>query len=86
MQQRPFPKGYLGDWPDEIFHIASRLPTTPVTYEVKDLTGELIKGRFYEPEVQKILKLDTEHFSIDRTLKTRTVSYTHLTLPTILRV
>jgi len=71
MQRRPFRKGYLGDWSEEIFQIASRLPTTPVTYEVKDLAGELIKGRFYEPEVQKILKLDTEHFSIDRILKTR---------------
>ena len=27
-----------------------------MTYEVKDLSGELIKGSFYEPELQKILK------------------------------
>jgi len=46
MQRQPFRKGYLSDWSEEIFQIASQLPTTPVTYEVKDLDGELIKGRF----------------------------------------
>jgi len=71
MQRQPFRKGYLGDWSEEIFEIASQLPTVPVTYEVKDLTGELIKGRFYEPKLQKILKTDREHFKIDRILKTR---------------
>ena len=71
MQRRPFRKGYLGDWSQEIFEIASRLPTVPVTYELKDLSGELIKGRFYEPEVQKVCKSDDEHFGIDRILKTR---------------
>ena len=70
MQRRPFRKGYLGDWSREIFEIASRLPTTPVTYELKDLSGELIKGRFYEPEVQKVCKSDDEHFVVDRILKT----------------
>ena len=71
IQRTPFRKGYLGDWSEEIFEIASRLPTTPVTYELKDLAGELIKGRFYEPEIQKVLKSDEEHFDIDRILKTR---------------
>jgi len=71
MQRRPFRKGYLGDWSDEIFEIASRLPTTPVTYELRDLAGDLIKGRFYEPEVQKVIKSDIEYFDVDRILKTR---------------
>jgi len=71
MQRQPFRKGYLGDWSEEIFQIASQLPTTPVTYEVKDLDGELIKGRFYKLELQKILQSDSERFTIDRILKTR---------------
>jgi len=71
MQKRPFRKGYLGQWSEEIFEIASRLATTPVTYEVRDLAGELIKGRFYEPEVQKVLKSRDEYFDVDRILKTR---------------
>jgi len=68
-QKTPFRKGYLGDWSEEIFEIASRLPTTPVTYELRDLSGE--KGRFYEPELQKVLKFGVEHFDIDRILKSR---------------
>ena len=71
MQRRPFRKGYLGDWSEEIFEIVARLPTSPVTYELRDLAGELIKGRFYEPEVQKVTKSDREHFDVDRILKTR---------------
>jgi len=51
MKRQPFRKGYLGDWSQEIFEIVSRLPTTPVTYELRDLSGELIKSRFYEPEI-----------------------------------
>ena len=71
MQRQPFHKGYLGDWSEELFEISSCLPTTPVTYELKDLAGELIKGRFYETEVQKVAKSDSEHFDIEQILKTR---------------
>ena len=58
MKRQPFRKSYLGNWSQEIFEIASRLPTTPVTYELRDLSGELIKGRYYESEIQKVLKSD----------------------------
>jgi len=47
MQRQPFREGYLGDWSEEIFEIRTRLPTVPVTYELRDLLGESIKGRFY---------------------------------------
>jgi len=43
----------------------------PVTYEVRDLDGEVIKGRFYEAEIQKLLKSDDERLDIDRIIKTR---------------
>jgi len=32
MQRQPFRKGYLGDWFEETFEIASRLPTVLVIY------------------------------------------------------
>jgi len=70
-QRRPFHKGYLGHWTEEIFEIAARLPATPVTYELRDLSGESITGRFYGPEVQKVLKSDEERFDIDRIKRTR---------------
>jgi len=73
IQRQPFRKGYLGSWLEEISEVASRLPTTPtpVTYKLRDLAGELIKGRFYEYEVQKVSKSDAEQFHIDCILKTR---------------
>ena len=52
MQKRPFRKGYLGDWSHEILEIKSRLPTVPITYELVDLAGESIRGRFYNQELQ----------------------------------
>jgi len=69
-QRRSFRKGYRGHWPEEIFEITARLPTTPVTYELCDLSGESIKGRFYELEIQKVLKSDVERFDIDRIIRT----------------
>ena len=71
IQRQPFRKGYFGDWSEEIFEINTRLPTVPVTYELKDLAGESIKGKFYETEIQKVFKTDDEHFDIDKILKTR---------------
>jgi len=71
MQRQPFRKGYLGRWSKEIFEIDARLPTMPVTYRLKDLGGEAIKGKFYEPEIQKVIKLDDEHFDVEKILKTR---------------
>ena len=32
MQRQPFRKGYLGDWSEEIFEIASQLPTVCLLY------------------------------------------------------
>ena len=64
-------QSYLGDWSEEIFEISTGLPTVPVTYELRDLLGESIKGRFYEPEIQRVLKSDDERFVVDRIVKTR---------------
>ena len=51
-----FEKGYVAGWSEEIFIVTDRFPTTPVTYAIKDLADEQIKGRFYEPELQLIVK------------------------------
>jgi len=54
MRRRPFRKGYLGEWSEEIFEIASELSTVPITYELVNLAGEDIRGKFYEQEIQKV--------------------------------
>ena len=65
-----FDKGYLQSWTDEIFVVDVRHPSNPATYGLKDLLGEEIKGRFYEPELQKVTKEDNVYI-VEKVLKTR---------------
>jgi transposase InsO family protein len=65
-----FRKGYLPNWSQEIFEIYEKYPTYPVTYGLKDLAGEPIKGKFYEQEIQKVVKTD-DVYEIEKVLKTR---------------
>ncbi len=69
-----FRKGYVNQWSDELFTITSLYPTTPVTYGLTDSNGEVLKGRFYEFEIQSVKStpgVNTDLFVIDRILKTR---------------
>ena len=68
--RRVFRKGYLPGWTEEIFTIETRNPTHPVTYGLKDATGESIKGSFYEPELQTVDKTD-DVYVVEKVLKTR---------------
>ena len=36
----------------EVFKIVNIQPTLPFTYKLEDTLGEVIKGTFYEPELQ----------------------------------
>ena len=40
-------------WTEEIFTVSEVRYTDPITYKLKDLNGEEIKGSFYEQELQK---------------------------------
>lgn len=65
-----FDKGYRGHWTTELFVVRELIPTSPPTYELNDLGGEAISGRFYAEELQKVLKTD-DTFKISKILKTR---------------
>jgi hypothetical protein len=65
-----FEKGYLANWTEEIFVVSERYPTHPVTYGLKDIIGEPIKGKFYEHEMQQIVKTD-DVYDVERVIKTR---------------
>ena len=71
MHRQAFEKGYEGNWSEELFVVNARHPTEPITYSIRDLAGEDIKGKFYEPELQKVSKHDDELFVVERILKTR---------------
>ena len=56
--RRIFKKGYLPNWTEEIFTIAARNGKDRPTYKLKDHSGELLEGSFYEEEIQKVIKKD----------------------------
>ena len=47
-----FAKGYLQNWPKEVFVVSKINNTVPWTYVISDLNGESIIGSFYEKELQ----------------------------------
>jgi len=66
-----FKKGYLPSWTDELFTIVARITSDPITYELSDLNGEKLKWKFYEVELQQILKED-DIYKVEKVLMTRT--------------
>jgi len=79
---RRFQKGYRSGWTKETFIISTKLPTTPITYKVKDINGESIEGAFYSQELQKVKQseeidntstalLPNDLYIIEKIIKTR---------------
>ena len=52
-QDLPFEKGYKQNFTDEIFTIRRIAALNPPTYNLTDAGGEIIQGKFYEPELTK---------------------------------
>ena len=70
VKRQPFEKSYTGCWSEELFKIYSRYETVPVTYGLKDLAEEDIKGKFYEQELQKVIETERVYV-VEKILKTR---------------
>jgi transposase InsO family protein len=68
-ESKTFRKGYTPGWTDEMFEIVTAYKTDPPTYQLRDLSGELITGRYYEPELQIVKRKDV--YRIDRVLRRR---------------
>lgn len=69
--RRQFHKGYTASWSVEIYVISGIRKTTPIVYEIRDLNEEIIRGTFYEQELQKVDLPKT--YRIEKVLKRRTV-------------
>ena len=61
-----FAKGYMPNWPEEIFVDEKIKNTVPWTYIINDLNGEEIIGTFYEKELQST---NQQKFRIERVSK-----------------
>lgn len=49
-----FEKGYTPNWSHEKFSVVKLLQRKPVIYIIKDESGNIIDGNFYETELQKV--------------------------------
>ena len=68
--KRVFQKGYLPSWTKESFTMAQRLPRNPPVYRLKEAGGKLIRGTFYEAELQKVTESSDHLFRIEKNFKT----------------
>ena len=68
--RQAFKKGYLPKWTEEIFVVKSRHGANPPTYALKDYSVEVIAGKFYSEELQKVVKTD-DSYKIEKIIKTR---------------
>ena len=55
-----FAKGYVPNWSEEVFVVNKIKNTVPWTYEINYLNDEEIVGSFYEKELQKQVKKNSE--------------------------
>ena len=56
-------------WSEELFKIHSINKSNVITYKIKDLNDEIIRGIFYEKELQKI-RNTSDQYIIEKILKT----------------
>ncbi len=49
-----FEKGYTHNWSEEYFTVSDKIPRTPPVYRLKDLNGVVLKGVFYEEQLQSV--------------------------------
>ena len=56
-KRKTFDKGYTPNWTEEVFVVDGVQWTNPITYKIRDLNGELIKGTFYREE-QEIYRIE----------------------------
>ena len=65
-KRKTFDKGYTPNWTEEVFIVEEIQLTNPITFKIKDLNGELIKGTFYREELQETHQ---EVYSIEKVIR-----------------
>jgi transposase InsO family protein len=70
-QKAVFDKGYIKNFSEEVFVINSvNMKVHPVMYQLRDLKGEILEGKFYNEELQSIDHKD-EIYMIEKVLRKR---------------
>ncbi|CAB4008765.1 uncharacterized transposon-derived [Paramuricea clavata] len=68
--RRTFKKGYLPNSTEEVFTITKRVLRRPPVYKIADFDDEELKGTFYEQELQRVNKTDSD-FRVEEVLRSR---------------
>jgi hypothetical protein len=66
-----FHKGYFPSWHDEILQVDKVKEQNPPRYKVRDEEGDIFKGYFYEPDLQKVRKDKETTYRIEKVLQTK---------------
>jgi len=66
-----FEKGYLPNWSEALYTIHKVKETSPITYILKDMNGEIVEGGFYTEELQKSKQ---EVFRIEKVLRKKKIN------------
>lgn len=70
-KHRPFKKGYLAGWTEEVF-VVREVRRGPVpTFKIEELEGTPIQGTFYKQDLQRVTVPDNDLFRIEKILKRR---------------
>ena len=68
-KHRPFKKGYLPGWTEEVFSVSVIKKGPLPLYKVVEWDGTPIKGTFYEQDLQKVVVDDQTLFRVEKVLK-----------------
>lgn len=68
-----FSKGYQQLWSNELFTVVKAHHTNPPVYTIADQNNEVIKGTWYENELQKVIPENDVH-KIEKILSTRKIN------------
>ncbi|XP_028416753.1 uncharacterized protein LOC114540964 [Dendronephthya gigantea] len=69
--RRTFKKGYLPNWTEEVFTVTKRIPRRPPVYRIADYDNDELDGTFYEQELQKVNKTDSDFYRVEQILRSR---------------
>ena len=68
-KHRPFKKGYLPGWTEEVFSVSGLKKGPLPLYKVVEWDGTPIEGTFYEQDLQKVQVDDHSLFRVDKVLQ-----------------
>ncbi|XP_022777518.1 uncharacterized protein LOC111318936 [Stylophora pistillata] len=68
-KRKVFDKGFTPNWTEEIFVVDKIQYTDPITYKLKDLLDEDIKGSFYEGEMLRAKQCLSDLFRVEKVIR-----------------